>query len=151
MPQLGYATAIPTSTANYFQVGDIMVNSTPTAIGQPYGWVCITAGYPGTWAVIQLEYLNPVFTSTITTGQQPSGNRVLLLNPGAAVSMTLPGAALHAAGTIMTIKNISANTTTLVAATGENYEGAINITLAQNALVNIVRDTTGTTQWWKIG
>lgn len=151
MPQLGYATAIPTSTANYFQVGDIMINSTPTNIGQPYGWVCIAAGYPGTWAVIMLDYLTPVATSTITTGQQPGGNRVLLLNPGSAVSMTLPSAATYAAGGILTIKNISANTTTLVAATGENYEGAINLTLTQNQLVSIVRDTTGTTQWWKVG
>lgn len=149
MAQMAYGTAAPTDTTQSWALGDIVLNSAPTAIGQPYGWVCIAAGYPGTWAVIQLEYLAPVATSTITTGQLPNGNRVLLLNPGSAVSMTLPSSAAHAAGALMTIKNISANTVTLVAATGQNYEGAINITLAQNAIANIVRDTTGTTQWWK--
>lgn len=149
MPQLGYAAAVPSDTTQYYNLGDIFLNNAPTAVGQAYGWVCIAAGYPGTWAIISLEYLTPVATSTITTGQLPNGNRVLLLNPGSAVSMTLPSSAAHAAGSMMTIKNVSANTTTLVAATGQNYEGAISITLAQNGVVNIVRDTTATTQWWK--
>jgi hypothetical protein len=41
-----YGSAIPTSLQ--WQVGDRVVNSTPT-VGQPKAWVCTVAGTPGTW------------------------------------------------------------------------------------------------------
>ena len=41
-----YATAPP--TVGTYGVGDQCLNTAPTAAGAP-GWVCITAGYPGTW------------------------------------------------------------------------------------------------------
>ena len=44
-----YDTMAPTS-GNYI-VGDIVINKTPTA-GGAYGWVCTTAGSPGTWKEI---------------------------------------------------------------------------------------------------
>ena len=40
------ATAAP--TAGTWRVGDIVWNSTPAASGIP-GWMCVTAGTPGTW------------------------------------------------------------------------------------------------------
>jgi hypothetical protein len=40
------ATAAP--TAGTWRVGDIVWNSTPAASGVP-GWMCVTAGTPGTW------------------------------------------------------------------------------------------------------
>lgn len=43
-----YATAAPTGTSLNWEVGDIVMRSTPTA-GQPKGWVCTVAGAPGTW------------------------------------------------------------------------------------------------------
>lgn len=45
----GYGTAAPTTGA--WIVGDRVLNSTPAASG-PSGWVCVTAGAPGTWKVI---------------------------------------------------------------------------------------------------
>lgn len=44
--QLGTASAIPTS--GIYERGSIFWNSAP-AIGQPKGWMCTSAGNPGTW------------------------------------------------------------------------------------------------------
>jgi hypothetical protein len=41
-----WTSASPTTSAN--QVGDIAINTAPGA-GKPAGWICITAGSPGTW------------------------------------------------------------------------------------------------------
>lgn len=43
---VGYGTAFP--TAGVWSQGDICWNTTPSAGGTP-GWVCTTAGNPGTW------------------------------------------------------------------------------------------------------
>lgn len=43
---VGEATSIPTTGT--WAVGDIMWNSAPAASGT-MGWVCVTAGTPGTW------------------------------------------------------------------------------------------------------
>jgi hypothetical protein len=43
---IDWGTAAPTS--GKWGVGCIVFDSTPTA-GQPVGWVCVTAGTPGTW------------------------------------------------------------------------------------------------------
>jgi hypothetical protein len=47
-----YGTAAPSaSTDGTFKVGDIVWNTVPSA-GSPIGWVCTTAGTPGTWKYI---------------------------------------------------------------------------------------------------
>jgi len=43
-----YASAAPTSTEFTGVRGDIVWNNAPAAAGAP-GWVCVTAGSPGTW------------------------------------------------------------------------------------------------------
>lgn len=43
-----YLDDAPTSTGRYWNKGDIIYNSNPTAGGN-IGWVCIEAGHPGTW------------------------------------------------------------------------------------------------------
>ena len=43
---VGYSTAAP--TGGLWKRGDICWNTTPSAGGTP-GWVCVTAGAPGTW------------------------------------------------------------------------------------------------------
>jgi hypothetical protein len=43
---IDWGSAAPTSGT--WGVGCIVFDSTPTA-GQPVGWVCVTAGTPGTW------------------------------------------------------------------------------------------------------
>ena len=34
-----------------FKVGDIVLN-TSVAVGSPIGWICTTAGAPGTWTAL---------------------------------------------------------------------------------------------------
>jgi len=48
----GLATADPSgSWTKTYEVGDVAWNRAPTAGGtEPIGWVCVTAGTPGTWA-----------------------------------------------------------------------------------------------------
>lgn len=49
------ATAAPTGTAQSYQVGDFVKNSNPSELGSAgskyvlIGWICVTAGSPGTW------------------------------------------------------------------------------------------------------
>jgi parallel beta-helix repeat protein len=43
-----YGTGAPAS--GYWNVGDIVWNTTPTAAGT-LGWICVTAGTPGTWKI----------------------------------------------------------------------------------------------------
>jgi hypothetical protein len=53
--QYGTATAAPTGSSAYWTRGARANNSTPSAGGAP-GWVCVTAGAPGTWkAMANLE------------------------------------------------------------------------------------------------
>jgi hypothetical protein len=44
--RITYGTAAPTSET--WAVGDLCYNTTPAAAGY-VGWVCVTAGTPGTW------------------------------------------------------------------------------------------------------
>ena len=46
---VGFATAIPLSGT--FRQGDYLLNAVQTS-GQPFGWICTTAGTPGTWKII---------------------------------------------------------------------------------------------------
>lgn len=43
-----YLDTAPTSTGRYWEKGDIIYNSNPTAGGN-IGWVCVETGHPGTW------------------------------------------------------------------------------------------------------
>ncbi len=47
----GWGTAAPSaSTDGTYKVGDIVWNTVPAGGGATYiGWVCITAGAPGSW------------------------------------------------------------------------------------------------------
>lgn len=48
-------TAAPTGTAQSYQIGDFVKNSSPSELGSAgskyliTGWTCVTAGSPGTW------------------------------------------------------------------------------------------------------
>lgn len=46
----GNANPATAGLTQSFRRGDKCWNSNPSATGQPVGWVCITAGSPGTWA-----------------------------------------------------------------------------------------------------
>jgi hypothetical protein len=55
------ATAAPTGTVATYAIGDFVRNSTPAELGAAgakyiiFGWVCVTAGAPGTW--LQCRFL----------------------------------------------------------------------------------------------
>ena len=57
------ATAAPTTGT--WKLGDIVYNSAPSA-GSVFGWVCITAGTPGTW--VPFAGVQPGNTYTVTNG-----------------------------------------------------------------------------------
>jgi hypothetical protein len=63
------ATAAPTTGT--WKRGDIVYNSTPSA-GSIMGWVCVTAGTPGTW--VPFAGVQPANAYTITN---PSTDRAL--------------------------------------------------------------------------
>ena len=145
MAQLGYAKAAPTDTTQYWDAGAILLNSAP-ASGQAYGWVCVTAGFPGTWAVITLTPQN-VLVTTLTSGTLADGNRLILFN-GAATSNQLPNPANHAGGFLLTIKNIASASLTLTAGSSFAYVDATAITMTQNQFINLVANSTN---WYKVG
>lgn len=43
-----YGSAAPTNVTFGWERGSVVLNSVPT-VGQPKGWICTTAGKPGTW------------------------------------------------------------------------------------------------------
>jgi hypothetical protein len=49
--QRGRGTASPSGSAEYWTRGAVVNRSDPSATGVP-GWVCVTAGAPGTWAAM---------------------------------------------------------------------------------------------------
>lgn len=143
-----WAASYPTDTSQYYEAGNIVINNAPSA-GQPYGWVCVTAGYAGTWYPIVLTPQNAL-VSTLTGGTYGNGNRVILASISTAGGTNmLPQAAKHAAGFVLTIINNAATalSLTLTPATGESYAAATNITLAQYGVVNLLSN--GSTVWYK--
>ena len=77
-PRIEYGTAAPTGADRNYHVGDTMVNTAPTLGGAP-GWVCTTAGAPGTWQAQSLLGVTgtgpPVTSGTVapTTGPHVVG------------------------------------------------------------------------------
>lgn len=47
---VGYGTAAPVS--GRYEVGDIVLNTAATAVGDAWGWQCLVAGPPGTWITL---------------------------------------------------------------------------------------------------
>jgi hypothetical protein len=143
--QILNGTAAPTDVTQFYQLGDMVINVAPVS-GQPFGWKCVVAGYPGTWLPIVLESQQSL-TYTATTGTLANGYRVILLNAASGPTLSLPNAASHAATWELTIKNIANNSATITAVAANNYIDAAAITLAQNAVVTLISN--GGTTWYK--
>lgn len=58
-----FAAAAPTSNSYAFAVGDMVYNTAP---GATIGWVCTTAGSPGTWKTIYVPDQDLSTTSAVT-------------------------------------------------------------------------------------
>ena len=142
-----WAASYPTDTTQYYEAGNIVINNAPS-IGQPYGWVCVTAGYAGTWYPIFLNRASVLSSTLSSAATYASGYANILANPAnATTAMALPLAGNHAAGFGVRIINVSANSLTLAPASTESYAPAAAITLAQWGVVNLVAG--GSTVWYK--
>lgn len=154
--QIGYNYNSPSALGdlNYWQTGDLVINNSPATgsttnpllAGQNiWGWVCTAAGYPGTWSALTLAPTTSL-TTTATSGTLSNGYRVILLNPATTGTYSLPSASANAAASFVTIKNIASGSTTLTPLASNGYDAAA-ITLAQNAIINLV--SVGGTTWYK--
>lgn len=142
VPHFYSGTAAPASGT--YVTGDIQYNSNP-ANGQPFAWVCVSGGTPGTWSVV-VDTPQDLFTATLTTGQIPNGHRGVLLS--ALTTGTLPAAGGVTSGFHMFIVNSSAAAQTLTVASTDNIDGGTTaITLAAKAKLQMMSD--GVTNWWK--
>lgn len=74
----GYAVAAP-ATGTYAQ-GDIVLNSAPTAAAATLGWVCITAGTPGTWITWPAAITQGDMQTAVESRTVPMGNKNLTID-----------------------------------------------------------------------
>ena len=164
--QIGYGTQSPASAGdtNYWQTGDIVYNNTPatTYVQQgitytttllsgenPTGWVCLSSGYPGTWAPITPEPTQFVTNTIVPTQTLAQAYRYTLLNFAQTGTASLPEASQNMAGAVLTFMNLNATTVTLAPLSTDNYNGGVAaITLAQYAAISITSD--GLTHWYKV-
>lgn len=154
-PRWYQGTAAPTS-GNYYNVGDIVYNATPSAstnlAQMTVGWICTTAGAGGT-AVFTTIYSNAVLgtgdslTTTATSGTLAGYYSITLLNPATTGTYSLPEALNNVNGRVVRFKNIASGSVTLTPLGTDSYADAAAITLAQFAVVNL--ESVGTSVWYK--
>lgn len=68
--RITYGTAAPTTGA--WGAGDLVINANPSAGGDPWAWICRTAGTPGTWQA--LAPVNLLGNTNTWTGTQTFTN-----------------------------------------------------------------------------
>ncbi len=139
------ASAVPSDSTLYSEIGDIVWNNTP-AIGAPMGWQCSVAGYPGTWVSLGTIGSGSELTTTATSGTLSSSYSMILLNPASTGTYSLPNVTAYAAGAALFIKNIASGSTTLTPLAANGYDAAA-ITLAQYGSITL--RSGGTTNWYK--
>lgn len=109
------ATTAPTT--GYWLKGSVTINSAPS-VGDPLGWICTTAGTPGTWtATYNPTNINGLFTIDPTTGAVLTGTWT-----GAAINETHGGTnqTSYTTGNILyasaanTLSKLAPNTTATV-------------------------------------
>lgn len=146
LPAINYASAPPTD--GYWAQGQVIINNQPAA-GAAIGWVCTTAGTPGTW--VALGFATPTTLTTVSTASSTlaSGSRYNLLTATAASSYTLPAAGSQAAGTVLTVINVGgASAVTLAAPSGNTIVGGPVVTTVANARLSVLSD--GNTTWYNL-
>ncbi len=143
--QIGNGTAAPTDTTQYYSLGDIVLNNTPSQ-GAPIGWQNTVAGYPGTWVPLSQVGAAAELTITATSGTLSSSYSMLLLNPASTGTYSLPNVTAYAAGGVLFLKNIASGSVTLTPLAANGYDAAA-ITLAQYGAITL--RSGGTTNWYK--
>ncbi len=144
--QIGNGTAAPTDTTQYYEVGDIVLNNTPS-VGSPTGWQCTVAGFPGTWVQIGVVGAGAELTTTATSGTLSGAYSMILLNPASTGTYSLPNVTGYGAGSGLFLKNIASGSVTLTPLAANSYIDAAAITLAQYGAITL--RSGGTTFWYK--
>ncbi len=146
--QIGNGTAAPTDTTQYYSVGDIVLNNTPTQ-GAPVAWQCSVAGYPGTWVSLASVGSTAELASTATSGTLSTAYSMILLNPATTGTYSLPNVTSYGAGASLFLKNLASGSVTLTPLAANSYEATsiAAITLTQNQTVTL--RSAGTTVWYK--
>lgn len=148
-PRWYSGTAVP--TAGTFSVGDTIYNVSAAAaspfVRMTVGWVCTTAGTPGTWTPIYSSALQQTLITTATSGTLTNGQRLILINPATTGTYSMPDASANLAGFETTLKNIASGSVTLTPLASNGYADAAAVTLAQFAAVTLLAN--GTTTWYK--
>ncbi len=149
--QVGNGTAAPTDTTQYYSVGDIVLNNTPSQ-GAPTAWQCTVAGYPGTWIALAQVGAAAELITTATTGTLSSAYSMIMLNPSSTGTYSLPNVTAYAAGGTLFLKNIASGSITLTPLAANAYADATAITLTQNQAITL-RSAGGAaataTNWYK--
>lgn len=134
-------TAAPTSgTYNAF---DYVANSSP-ANGTPVGWLCVTAGSPGTWAAVYpLQNVSNVATLSAAGSIAVTDN--VIVCSGTAYNATLAAPTSANSGSTINIVNTASGTVTAVAATGTAITGLATVATSTSGSFK----SSGTT-WYRI-
>ena len=107
-------TAPPTS--GDWNVFDAVWNSAP-AVGNPEGWVCTTAGSPGTWTPLKTFATVTAVTNISAAGTVgPTANLVTVATGGFNITLSAPTSAQS--GNVVGVVNSTASPVTFVAGAG---------------------------------
>lgn len=140
IPGVNLGTTPPTSGT--WTKGRVVLNSSPDA-GEPFGWICVTAGTPGTWVPfgrIEKAWRNPTTTDTVL-----DTDRGLFLG-GTTWTLTLQSAATRTAP--LTLRSVASGTITVQRAGSDTVEGATSIPLAAGESLTLMPNGT---DWLIVG
>lgn len=124
------ASAAP--TVGSWIVGDRCLNTNP-ASGPP-GWVCVSAGIPGTWVALPSPTVTQTISTSVTLGA--SGNYIVLISSGG--TPTLPTAVSNAG--VYVFKNIDTSEHTISTTSSQTIDGATTFALSPGAAIQVVSD-----------
>jgi len=138
-----YETGSAAPSSGTWAIGDVVFNSAPVTGGY-IGWVCVTAGSPGTWE--QFGYLVPALVNsqtgtsyTIATGDRA---KLVTLSNASSVAVTLPQAGASFPSNWYTeVENRGAGAATITPTTS-TIDGASSLVLTQHQGVRIFSNGT---------
>ena len=131
------------STADFFNVGDWVVNTNPTmAAGDPILWVVTTVASGVTPTFSVLSRSPQVYTAGSAYTASTSSKTIL----AGAVTITLPAATTWPAGQEVAIRSLTSSTT--VTPVSGNVNGVASLTLTAGQYARLIGDGTA---YWQIG
>jgi len=94
----GFATSVPTDTTQFHQKGEVILNSEPS-VNEPFGWVCVADGRPGTWQALDSVPHGALYNTVVTVSAAElaalrATPKTLVSAPGAGYVLKFEGATL---------------------------------------------------------